>query len=267
MKAAFCKKCKFSLRACFISVTLIAIAAFGIREAALQNQRLSVSSEITLRLHLALLGILAAEDRSPNWRFSNVNDSDGKALSSWRYWTGHNVASYPADSKFAAPWDAAANSLNASSACIAYCIPRLSAATNDRSTTVFAVSGHGSALNTSAPLRISELDSSARDLVVLVEAAGSRVHWMEPGDYSIDNITVNRESKIGDWFAGILQDCVHVAFADGEVWCLSSDTPMLAIEPFLTVDGARRSDRNAMLERYRIGGRHKLDLHELNRYR
>jgi hypothetical protein len=81
-------------------------------------------------------------------------------------------------------------------------------------------------------------------VILFVEVAHSGVHWMEPGDITLEGMADSiREGLDGDGF--------HVAFADGEVWFLSRDVPMANLRPFFTLDGARKHDREDILGPYR----------------
>ena len=45
---------------------------------------------------------------------------------------------------------------------------------------------------------------------------------------------------------------LHVLFADGEVWALSFDAPMSALQPFLTITGAKSHGRDQLLSGHKI---------------
>jgi hypothetical protein len=50
----------------------------------------------------------------------------------------------------------------------------------------------------------------------------------------------------------LLPDRIHVLFADCGVWALDPDAPMSALQPFLTISGAKRHDREQLLASYRV---------------
>ena len=87
--------------------------------------------------------------------------------------------------------------------------------------------------------------------IVLMEVADSKTHWMQPGDYDVVTL-LSYTGRLGDHIHGVLPDRIHVAFAEGDVWALSPDAPMTALQPFLTIAGAESHDRNQLLAPHRI---------------
>jgi hypothetical protein len=81
--------------------------------------------------------------------------------------------------------------------------------------------------------------------ILLVEIAHSGIHWMAPGDLSLDNIP---ESLV----YGLDGDGFHVLFADGQIWFLSSDVPLEKVQKFFTIDGAKKHDREQTLGPYAL---------------
>ncbi len=84
-----------------------------------------------------------------------------------------------------------------------------------------------------------------------MEAADSKTHWMQPGDYDVTTLLA-ANGQLGDHVKSILPHRIHVLFADGQVWTLSDDTPMSAVKPFLTIAGAKSADREKLLAPYRV---------------
>jgi hypothetical protein len=81
--------------------------------------------------------------------------------------------------------------------------------------------------------------------ILLVEIAHSGIHWMAPGDLSMDAIP---ESLV----QGVEGDGFHVFFADGQVWFLSADVPLEEVKKFMTIDSAKNHDREQILGRYAL---------------
>ncbi|MBN2024231.1 MAG: hypothetical protein JW809_15720 [Pirellulales bacterium] len=88
------------------------------------------------------------------------------------------------------------------------------------------------------------------DLIVLVETRNSGVHWMEPGDLDVRTMPRTIDAADGKGISANFGDRVHVAFADGTVWALSTDVPFATVEKFLTIDSAKRHDRDVLLGPY-----------------
>jgi hypothetical protein len=77
---------------------------------------------------------------------------------------------------------------------------------------------------------------------------------MQPGDYNATQL-LSHTGRIGNHLHGLLPDRFHVLFADGEVWTLSPDAPMSALQPFLTIAGAKANDREELLEPHSMAKR------------
>jgi hypothetical protein len=115
-------------------------------------------------------------------------------------------------------------------------------------TKIFAITGPGAAFDDAGKLHFWDLPSN---VIVLMEAADSKTYWTEPGDYDATEL-LSYSGRIGDHLHGLLPDRLHVLFADGEVWALSPDAPIDALQPFLTIAGAESHDRKALLGPHRV---------------
>jgi hypothetical protein len=114
-------------------------------------------------------------------------------------------------------------------------------------TNLFGVSGADTAFD---PTRTVEEADVPGDVIVAIEVARSKTHWMQPGDYNVTDLLAYR-GKIGDHLHGLLPDRLHVLFADGEVWALDPDAPIADLQPFLTITGAKLHDRDQLLAPHR----------------
>jgi hypothetical protein len=109
-------------------------------------------------------------------------------------------------------------------------------------TKVVAVTGPGTAFDPARQWRLAEIP---RATILLIEIANSGLHWMEPGDLSIDHVPPTITS-------GVRGRGVHVVFADGALWFLKNDVPLENLKKFFTIDGAKKNDRNVLLRPYLI---------------
>ena len=118
---------------------------------------------------------------------------------------------------------------------------------------VYAVTGQDTAFGpaTSKSISWSPKELPA-DLIIAIEVAGSKKHWMEPGDYSVDTIRSEILSGDGKFLPGKVSNRFHVIFADFQVWALSTETPFEKLKPFLTKTGASTYDRDELLKPYRL---------------
>ena len=105
---------------------------------------------------------------------------------------------------------------------------------------VWAVTGPGTAFDGEEVHRFSELPN---DLILLLEAGKSTVHWMAPGDLDVRDVP--------SWLpAGSVGDGLAVAFADGEAWFLSPEVTTRELSRFFTIESAQTCDRQSILGPY-----------------
>ena len=169
-----------------------------------------------------------------------ARDSHGRPLSSWRYTITPSLDSGFRGMRFDAKWDDPVNRRWANESVSCYCLAK--PAPGPGQTKVVAVTGPGTAFD---PARQRRLADIPRDTILLIEMANSGIHWMQPGDLSIDHVPPTITS-------GVTGRGVHVVFADGLVWFLSRDVPLEKLKKFFTIDGARKNDRNVVLRPYLI---------------
>jgi len=179
-----------------------------------------------------------------------ARDEDGKELSSWRWQITRYFEADP-------PWgDGPVPNLKAHWQSDEYQTargwrPYVYCWLGDKhggETNVFAITGEDTAMGADAPIDFSL--ETPKHVVVLMEVADSHTHWMQPGDYDVADLLAATGS-LGDTVHGVLNDRIHVLFADGEVWALSPKTPMDAVKPFLTVTAAKAANRDT-LAAYRV---------------
>lgn len=104
-----------------------------------------------------------------------------------------------------------------------------------------ALTGPGTPLDEGQGCRIEDLDTS--DTILVIEVAESNIHWTAPGDLNIDEIP--EANTAGPDGGG-----VHVLFANGEVWFLHRDVPLVDLKQFFTIEGGEKYDREKLLAPY-----------------
>lgn len=112
-------------------------------------------------------------------------------------------------------------------------------------TTVFAVGGSGSAFDEEHAVSAAALPD---DVILFADVYGSESHWMEPGDFDVNNLPKGFRMP-GGLGSKEYPGCI-VAFADGSIWHLREDTPFNQIQKFLTVTGAEKWSRETELGPY-----------------
>ncbi len=149
----------------------------------------------------------------------------------------------PPTPDYSAPWNSPGNLAYGKAEFMATSLGQLETATH-----VFGVFGSDTAFDPNAELKYDELPHS---LIIIIEVADSKTHWMQPGDYNVAELLAYT-GRIGDHLHGLLPDRLHVLFADGQVWALSPDAPMSALHPFLTITGAKAHNRDQLLAPHRV---------------
>jgi len=172
-------------------------------------------------------------------------DNAGRPLSSWRLKTLCRVTSPPTTFDLGSPWNAAVNRSLAAWPCWVYCFDEKSSNIACE-TNLFAITGRDTAFNPEAPVASTELDA---DVVVVMDVANSGVHWIEPGDYQVSELT-KCSGTLNECVNSIIPNRIYVLFADGEIWRLSGKTPMERIKPFFTLRGAKNHSRSEELNEY-----------------
>ncbi len=138
------------------------------------------------------------------------------------------------------PWDDPANRWFLADRHPVYCWSANDEAPDSLWTSVVAITGPGTAFDRDRPIRLSEIPS---DTILLIEMADSGIHWMEPGDLSIDHVPETITQGVDGYG-------VHVLFADMSVRMLRPDVPLENLKTFFTIEGARQYEADEVLGPY-----------------
>lgn len=240
---------RFTLRALLLATAglafVTALAAWMFR----YERSKALAQAVVGRMKTAQLALMNYESAKGALPPAIHLNSNGQPLSSWR-WQVAPYAGYDQNNgglnALNARWDAPINRGNGRSwAAGFYCGQNKP---GNQMTDLFAVTGSGTAFD---PPRTFHWDELPRHYVVLIEVANSKTHWMQPGDYDVTTLLAAK-GRIGDHLHGVLPDRIYVLFADGELWGLSSDAPLSALQPFLTIAGADSHDRDELLTPYPV---------------
>jgi hypothetical protein len=178
---------------------------------------------------------------------STFNDQ-GTPLYSWRVEVLKKWTMLDTSLDFGKPWNAPSNLAFAQSTRgIEYCTN--AARRRSLETSIFAIAGPGTAFDPSRRVTTSDLSA---EIILAMEVVNSGVHWMQPGDYSVQNL-VSCQGKLRECVKPLIRDRVHVLFADGEIWAISGETPMESVRPFFTIVGARAHSRQIELAKFSVG--------------
>ena len=160
-------------------------------------------------------------------------DELGRPLSSWRFQIDAYTEGHMLDIDYGKAWDHPDNQRRTAHPHYCFCFFPEGNSPERMHTNVVAVTGPGTAFDGDRPCRLGEIDP---DTILAIEVVGSDTHWAEPGALEIDEIP---ESIM----AGIDGFGVLVLFADGTVRFLDRDVPLEDLEKFLTIEGAKKHDR------------------------
>jgi len=107
------------------------------------------------------------------------------------------------------------------------------------------ITGPGTAFDGARQGRVMDLP---HDLIILARVEVSETHWMEPGDLELQELVADPDGE------RLIRGEVGYAvlFADGCPWVISPRAPFADVCKFLTIEGAKTWDREAVLGRYRI---------------
>jgi len=191
---------------------------------------------------------LADTDPHLPYATQRVDNSDpsSPALFSWRALVPPIFGEDPRTLDRTASWDSASNMRLRN--CRGNILTQHSPA--DQQTQFLAITGPGTAFGdgTTVPWAIKDLPE---DAILIVETRNSGLHWMEPGDFDLRTMPRTINARDGTGISGYYPYGFHVAFADGQYWCLSNEVPFETLEKFFTVGGAEQHDRDELLGPYR----------------
>lgn len=218
-------------------VTIVACLAGGVTVGVYVLRQWRISERVAIRLHTLILGLDNYWEIHKQLPPTTWTNEHGHVLYSWRVGIMPYMESAP-DVAWDAPWYAPANQEWANLSADCYCVsPDVQ---RNHHTNIVAVTGPGTAFDPTRLVRWEELPS---DTVLLISVAESGIHWMQPGDISVNKLPRGITS-------GVCQEGVHVAFADGAVWFLRQEMPREYLSRFFTIRGATRYDRTTVLAPY-----------------
>jgi hypothetical protein len=104
-----------------------------------------------------------------------------------------------------------------------------------RMTDYVAVVGPRTAWPSGGGRKLSDITDDPASTILVLEVAGSGIHWMEPRDVTLDGLLASaRRSNHGDHF--------NALFADFSVRRIRRDVDRGTLKALLTIDGGERID-------------------------
>lgn len=238
---------RFSLRVMLLAVTVVSIL-FGISVKLGELQK-RIDARTFIKGGLMQVGpaLSCYADRKHDGLLppAVILSEQGEPLFSWRAEISADITSPPTSLDRKAPWNDPTNQGYAT--WTHFVFTRGWKATKNRTqTTLFAIAGDGTAFNPLKPLHYDELHCEA---IIVMEAADSGVHWMEPGDYDVEKL-MQGNGLLRDHVKSHVPGEVYVLFADGDIWSLDSSIPMEIIKPFFLLEEAKQHSRENELGEY-----------------
>lgn len=242
---------RFSLRSILLAASVCIIVVAAITSGLRESKKRSLEKQVRQGLEDAYLGIRNFESARKYIPSSTYRNANGDDLSSWRF----QILPYMGVNQYGrqyygSDWTASINQPIRSSQNVPYCIESTD---KGGDTNIHAIAGIDTAFehHNYPGFSTRKFDEIPGWLILFMEMSQSKVHWMQPGDYEVDELLV-ANGHLVDTVRGVLSDRIHVMFANGEVWALSPETPMTAIYPFLTITSAKTANREELLAPYRV---------------
>lgn len=161
-------------------------------------------------------------------------DNAGRPLCSWRSRIVPFMEAIMLDIDFGGRWYGPTNRWLLVRVNDLFCWGSIGGTSGNLHTSVVAITGEGSAFEAGKVIRLRDLD---RDTILAMEVADTDIYWTEPSDLPAEYVD---ESTL----RGIDGTGTFVIFADGTVRFLRADTPLADVKKFLTIEGAKRHDRD-----------------------
>ncbi|QDU01708.1 hypothetical protein V6x_13900 [Gimesia chilikensis] len=117
---------------------------------------------------------------------------------------------------------------------------------------VFAIGGPDTAFDQINPTPAKLLP---HNLILFADVFESNTHWMQPGDFNVENIP--EKFNVPGGFGSRDYSGFFVVFVDGQIWHLQDNTPIKLLMKFCTITGAKENSRD-LLEPY-CDLKHQLD--------
>jgi prepilin-type processing-associated H-X9-DG protein len=233
---------QFTLRTMFIVMTVFAFllgsVLWGIRYAqdSAQTKRCADTGK------MLGIGIWNYADNRGHGSFppAYTGDAQGRRMHSWRllvypYMFCIDVPEYRRDE----PWDGPNNRKLHGDVQLANAYRCPADLSEPRTATNFlAVVGPGAAWAGTTPGYSTNRAKGNSHTALLVEAANSGIHWLEPRDLDLSTFDPTINGRSGRGISSRHAGGANVVFVDGSVRCLSADTSREVVEAMLTTGTA-----------------------------
>lgn len=203
----------------------------------------------TCKNNLKLIGLALHNyhDRYGSFPPAYIADENGKPMHSWRVLLLPFLDAEDVYQKyrFDEPWDGPNNRLLAKDIFRAKTDYGLLSVFNCPSetepgtvmTNYVAVVGPETCWQGTDGVKLDDIKDGASNTLLVVEVANSGIHWMEPRDLHVGQMTPMINAKAGQGISSRHPGGAQVLRADGSVWFLSEKLPTATVRGLLTVQG------------------------------
>ena len=238
------RRFQFGLRDLLVAVVVVAVLL------GLVMSWLNVAREAERRaacvknLSMLSLALGCYHDRWDAFPPDFVPDSRGRPMHSWRVLIVPDVPCNPAlPYRMAEPWNGPNNrKLSKLSDDFWWESHCPSDPSGEEMTSYLAVVGPETAWPGQKSSRLGDFRDGRASTILLVEAADSGIHWMEPRDRQFKTFDFSINSRSGRGTSSYHGDGVNVLFADGSVRFLPESVAPETLRALLTIAGGERVD-------------------------
>jgi prepilin-type processing-associated H-X9-DG protein len=174
-----------------------------------------------------------------------VADADGRRLYSWRVLILPFIEQKPLYDQFRLdePWDSPANLPLSQTEIYVFCCPSDEASGTPASpgmTNYLAIVGPWTMWPEAASRSFADFTDGMSNSLAVVEVRDSGIHWAEPRDLHVDQMTRGVNPAAGQGISSGHEGGANVLIADGSVRFLKSDTPAATLEALLSIAGGEK---------------------------
>lgn len=240
------RRLQFSLRTLFVCMTVFAVI-MGTVLWRVRRSRDSAQTEICQRHLKELLFTFHNADDCRVVIPAHTEDSNGRRTHSWRVLSLRYSCGYGAlynEYRLDEPWDGPHNGELGTQMPSCYRCPADWPGRKRDATSYLAVVGPGTAWGEATLHESNHFAKDAVGTAVLVEAAGSGIHWMEPRDMELDGASSATDAQPSCGISSLHANGANVLFRDGSVRCIPRSTSPEIIQAMLTTGKAPTQGRN-----------------------
>jgi prepilin-type processing-associated H-X9-DG protein len=175
-----------------------------------------------------------------------IADANGRPMHSWRvlilpYLDRNDLYELY---RFDEPWDGPNNSKLHDLIADVFRCPQDHGGNKSTVTSYVAVVGPDTNWPADRSVKLDDVADGLSNTLLVVEIANSGIHWMEPRDLHVSQMTRMINGKSGQGISSAHPGGAAVGFADGRVRFLSETTPAATIEALLTIRGGEKIPEN-----------------------